>query len=103
MEEFVKVAETTEVPAGSIKKVTVGGEEILVTNVEGKYYAMGSKCTHRGGDLSKGVLSGSVVKCPRHGSRFDVTSGEVVGGPAKKSEPTFEVKVEGKNLLLKKG
>jgi nitrite reductase/ring-hydroxylating ferredoxin subunit len=102
LEEFVKVAETTEVPAGSIKKVTVGGEEILVTNVEGKYYAMGGKCTHRGGDLSKGVLSGSVVKCPRHGSRFDVTSGEVVGVPAKKSEPTFEVKVEGKNILVKK-
>jgi len=42
------------------------------------------------------------VKCPRHGARFDVTSGEVVGGPAKKSEPGFQVKVEGKNLLVKK-
>ena len=103
MEEFVRVAETTEVPAGGIKKVAVGGEEILVANVEGKYYAMGGKCTHRGGDLSKGVLSGSVVKCPRHGARFDVTSGEVVRGPAKKSEPTFEVRVEGKNILVRKG
>lgn len=103
MEEFVKVAETTEVPLGSMKRVTVDGEEILVANVEGKYYAIGSKCTHRGGDLSKGVLSGNVVKCPRHGARFDVASGGVVGGPAKKSEPSFEVKVEGKNLLLRKG
>ena len=98
----MRVAETTEVPAGSMRKVVVGGEEILIVNVGGKYYALGGKCTHRGGDLSKGVLSGSVVRCPRHGARFDVASGGVVGGPAKRSEPTFEVKVEGKNLLLRR-
>ena len=102
MEEFVKVAETTEVPPGNMKKVTVDGKEILVANVEGTYYAIGNKCTHRGGDLSKGSLSGKLVKCPRHGAKFNVTTGEVVAGPATKSEPTLEVKVEGKNILLKK-
>ena len=102
MEEFVKVAETTEVPPGNMKKVTLDGKEILVANVEGTYYAIGNKCTHRGGDLSKGSLSGKLVKCPRHGAKFNVTTGEVVAGPATKSEPTLEVKVEGKNILLKK-
>jgi len=102
LEEFVKVAETTEVPPGKMKKVTVDGKEILIVDVEGKYYAIGNKCTHRGGDLSKGSLSGKVVKCPRHGAKFDVTTGEVATGPAKKSETTFEVRVEGKNILIKK-
>jgi len=102
LEEFVKVAETTEVPPGNMKKVTVDGKEILAANVEGTYYAIGNKCTHRGGDLSKGSLSGKLVKCPRHGAKFNVTTGEVVAGPATKSEPTLEVKVEGKNILLKK-
>ncbi len=102
MEETVKVAETAEVPPGKMKNVTVDGEEILIANVEGKYHAIGSKCTHRGGDLSKGVLSGKVVKCPRHGARFDVATGEVMSGPAKKSEPTFELKVEGTSISLKK-
>jgi 3-phenylpropionate/trans-cinnamate dioxygenase ferredoxin subunit len=102
LEEFVKVAETAEVPPGKMKKVTVDDQEILIANVEGKYYAMRNKCTHRGGDLSKGFLSGKMVKCPRHGAKFDVTTGEVVAGPAKKSESTFEVKVEGKNIMLKK-
>ncbi len=101
MEELVKVAETDEVPPGKMKKVTLNGTEILIVNVEGKYHAMGNKCTHRGGDLSKGSLSGKVVKCPRHGAKFDVTTGERVAGPAQKSEPRFEVKVEGKNILLK--
>lgn len=102
MEEMVAVAETAEVPPGKMKKVTVDGKEILIANVEGKYHAIGSKCTHRGGDLSKGVLSGKVVKCPRHGARFDVATGGVMAGPAKKSVPTFEVKVEDTNILLKK-
>ena len=102
MKEFVKVAETAEVPPGKMKKATVDGEEILIVNVEGKYYAMRNKCTHRGGDLSKGSLSGKVVKCPRHGAKFDVTTGEVAAGPAKKSEQTYEAKVEGNNIMLRK-
>ncbi len=102
MDEFVKVAETTEVPSGSLKKITINGKEILIANVEGKYYAIGNKCTHRGGDLSKGSFSGKIVRCPRHGTKFDVTTGEVVAGPAKTPEPTFEVKVEGKNVLIGK-
>ena len=102
MEEFIQVAETAEVPPGTMKKVTLDGKEILIVNLEGKYYAIGNKCTHRGGDLSKGSLSGKVVKCPRHGAKFDVTTGQTAAGPAKKPEPTLEVKVEGKNILLKK-
>ena len=102
MEEFIQVTETGEVPPGKMKKVTLDGKEILIVNVEGKYYAIGNKCTHRGGDLSKGSLSGKMVKCPRHGAKFDVTTGEKTAGPAKESEPTFEVKVEGRNILLKK-
>jgi len=76
VEGKVKVTETGEVPLGKMKKVTVDGKEILIVNVEGKYHAIGNKCTH--------------------------TTGEVAAGPAKKSEPTFEVKVEGKNVLLQK-
>ena len=102
MEEFVKVAETAEVPPGKMKKVKVDGKEIVIANIEGKYYAIGNKCTHRGGDLSKGFLSGKVVKCPRHGAKFDVTTGEVAAGPAKKSEPTSEAKVEGNNITIKR-
>lgn len=78
---FVKVGETTEVPAGAMKAFTVRENEILVLNVNGKYYAMNNRCTHMGGDLSKGTLQGIILTCPRHGSRFDVTSGKALHGP----------------------
>lgn len=108
--EFVKVAETSEVPVGKMKMVKLEGKDILIANVERNYYAIGNRCTHAGGDLSKGTLSGNVVICPRHKAQFDVTTGKVVSGPKVlflrlkiKDEPSFEVKVKGNDILLKSG
>lgn len=78
---FVKVGETTEVPAGAMKSFALGEVEVLVLNVNGNYYAINNKCTHMGGDLSKGTLQGIVLTCPRHSSRFDVTTGKALSGP----------------------
>jgi 3-phenylpropionate/trans-cinnamate dioxygenase ferredoxin subunit len=106
--EFVKVASTSEVPAGKMKMVNVGDNEMLIVNVGGKYYAIGNRCTHAGGSLSEGSLEGNVVTCPKHGSKFDVTSGRAVQGPKiafiklkTKDEQSLEVKVNGPDILVK--
>ena len=52
------------------------------------------------GDLSKGKLEGKVVTCPRHGSRFDVTTGSRLVGPAKSNEPVYELRVDGKSIKV---
>jgi 3-phenylpropionate/trans-cinnamate dioxygenase ferredoxin subunit len=78
--EFVKVADTSTLPAGKMMMVTASGKEILLANVNGSYYAIANKCTHLGGSLVKGVLDGNVVTCPRHGSQFDVKTGQAVSG-----------------------
>jgi nitrite reductase/ring-hydroxylating ferredoxin subunit len=105
---FVKAVETAEVPVGKMKKVELGGKEILIANVDGKYYAIPDMCTHRNGDLSMGSLEGKIVTCPLHGSQFDVMTGKSVRGPKAlltrgktADEPTFEVKLEGKNVMVK--
>ena len=105
---FVKVAETSEIPSGQMKAVRFEEKEILVANISGSYYAMGNRCTHAGGDLSKGKLDGTTVTCPRHGARFDITTGKVISGPKVlfmhpkiNDEIAFELKVEGKNIMLK--
>ena len=106
---FVSVAETAEIPSGKMKIVKLEEKEILIANVNGKYYAIGNRCTHAGGNLSNGSLEGSVVTCPKHGAKFDVTTGKVVSGPKVlflrlkiKDESSFEVKVKGKDILLKR-
>jgi hypothetical protein len=62
--EYVEIAKTDEVPAGTMKPFAVGGKEILLVNVAGKYSAIGRRCAHRGGDLSEGKLEGGVITCP---------------------------------------
>ena len=105
---FVKVAETSEGPAGMMKAFRIDGKGFLVANVNGNYYAIGNECTHAGGNLANGSLEGNVVTCPKHGAKFDVTTGKVVSGfkilflhPKINDEHTYEVKVEGKEILLK--
>ena len=101
MAEYVRVASTMEIPKGEMRKVTLGGQQILVANVNGKFYAIGEVCTHMGGPLHEGLLEGHEVECPWHGSRFDVTSGQVKHGPAARPEPTFELKIEGNDILIR--
>jgi ferredoxin-NADP reductase/nitrite reductase/ring-hydroxylating ferredoxin subunit len=101
-DDFVKAAEIKDIPASKMKEVQVDGENICVANVEGKYYAIGSICTHEGGPLADGTLEGYEVECPWHQSKFDVTTGEVTSPPASEPEPAYEVKVDGNNILIKK-
>jgi len=106
---LAKVAETSEIPPGQMKSFKLGEKEILIANVNGAFYAIGSICTHMNGETSKGTLEGNTVACPKHKAKFDVTTGKVVSGPKMllihpkiKDEPTYTVKVEGKDILLER-
>ncbi len=98
---FVKVASKSELAAGSMKGVKAGLTQILLVNLAGNYYAIGDICKHRGCKLSTGTLTDEVVQCPCHGSRFNVKTGKVVRGPAAEPEPTYEIKVENDQVLVK--
>ncbi len=98
---FVKVASTKDLTQGKMMGTEADGKQILVANVDGKHYAIGDKCTHRGCKLSSGSLKeGGVVQCPCHGSNFNVKTGEVIKGPARTPEPAFELKVEKDQVLV---
>ncbi len=104
---FVKVAETLEIPFGQMKTVKLAEKEVLIANINGVFYAIGNRCTHRGGELAKGTLEGNIVTCPKHKSKFDVTTGKVISGPKVplihpniKDEPAYAVKIEGKDILI---
>lgn len=100
---FSKVAAIDDIPKGTMKGFDAKGVKFLIANVNGKFYAIGSVCTHMGGPLEEGVLNGKLVTCPWHGSAFDVTTGKVKEGPAQKDEPKYKVKIDGKNLLVDVG
>ena len=98
MAGFVKVASTGDLSPGQGKMVEVGGKTIALFNVDGNYYAIDDACTHNGGPLSEGELTGKEVTCPWHGSVFDVTTGGVLGPPARQGVSRYNVRVSGNNV-----
>jgi nitrite reductase/ring-hydroxylating ferredoxin subunit len=80
---------------GDMIVLEAGGDAVAVYDVDGTFCATQAECTHQGGPLNEGELDGKVVTCPWHGSRFDVTTGQVVRGPAKAALKTYRVVVEG--------
>lgn len=99
--EFIRAAPKGDLKLGEKTAISVGGRDVLVANLEDNYYAVGNICTHMGCMLSDGELIGGNIECPCHGSVFDVKTGNVVNGPAKKPEPTYQVKIEGDQVLVR--
>jgi 3-phenylpropionate/trans-cinnamate dioxygenase ferredoxin subunit len=104
---LVKVAETSEIAQGQMKAFKLEEKEILIANVNGNYYAIPNRCTHKNGELSKGSLDGNIVTCPVHGARFDVTTGKAVAGPKiaffrgkTDDERSYQVKIEGTDVMV---
>jgi nitrite reductase/ring-hydroxylating ferredoxin subunit len=99
-----RVGKASEIGPNNMVGADVKGKFYLVANVEGKFYGMQGKCSHAGGNLWQGKLNGFVVKCPRHGSEFDVRTGKVLKGPwvpfgKAQDLPIYNVIMEGDELF----
>lgn len=94
-ESLVKVAMTSEIPPGEGR---VCGT-LAVFNVDGRFYAVDNACPHRGGPLGEGELEGTVVRCPWHAWRWDVTTGANANNPALKV-PCYPVTVTDGAVLV---
>ena len=97
---FVNVADLGELSPGEMKYAEVGGDQVLIANVEGTIYACDNVCTHAFAPLAEGELHGEEVECPLHGSVFNVTTGEVIDPPADESLKVFQVRIEGNDILV---
>jgi len=94
-EEFwVRVADEADFAAEPLRTVEFEGENVIVCRIAGKYFAVEDRCSHDGGILHEGTLAGVEITCPRHGARFDVTSGAALSMPAVTPVRTYPVKCE---------
>ena len=93
MSSWLDVANVAELTPGTRRVVDVDGVAVAVFNLGGEYFAIRDACPHDGGVLSNGELDGEVIVCPRHGARFSVRSGTVLGPPAYEDLRTFQVRV----------
>jgi nitrite reductase/ring-hydroxylating ferredoxin subunit len=63
------------------------------SEASGEVCAIAATCSHLGGPLHEGKRDGDTVVCPWHGSRFDLCTGEVQGGPAVYPQPRYETRI----------
>ena len=97
----VKVGRVADVAAGKIVGFDVSGTRVAATSVDGAIVAFEDRCPHLGCSLSAmGTLDGRTLTCGCHGSEFDVTSGDVLEGPARSPLKMRVATVDGDEVLI---
>lgn len=93
MSQWIDATPAADLARGRCTHVEVDGEEVLVVNLDGTFYALDNICSHDYAQLHEGELDGKEIVCPLHGARFDVTTGEVLSPPAYEDLRRYEVRV----------
>jgi nitrite reductase (NADH) small subunit len=95
MGQFIRVASTADLAPGETRCVEASGKKIALFNLDGSFYAIDNTCTHRGGPLCEGGVSGGEVTCPWHGAVYNFKTGAVLSGPAPRGVASYAVRVQG--------
>ena len=76
-----KLGPIAAIPPGEGRQFQVAGHDIAVFHARnGNVYATQAFCPHQAGPLADGLLGGSVIVCPFHSWKFDLTTGQPLLG-----------------------
>ena len=90
------LAGTSDVPVGG-GKILADKKIVLTQPQSGEFHGFSAVCTHAG--CIVGSVSGGTINCPCHGSRFTITNGSVVNGPATSPLPPVSIRVQGSSIV----
>jgi apoptosis-inducing factor 3 len=91
----------SELPREGTAAGQVGGEAVLLTRIDGQWFAVGATCTHYGGNLAEGHIGKCEVRCPLHHACFDLKTGAALRAPALDPLPRWRVEVDGDRLFVR--
>ncbi|MEO7003041.1 MAG: DUF2231 domain-containing protein [Ktedonobacterales bacterium] len=106
-EDYEAVAPVDALAEKSLQRVLVSGVPVVLLRMGERYYAISSTCSHAGGPLDEGELQtdrrgDAIVQCPWHGSRFRMSDGKALTGPATMAQPRYDVRVRNGQIELKR-
>jgi len=98
----VRVCALSDLAVDSATRFDVEGHRLSVIRIGDDVYVIGDTCTHQEISLSEGELEpdAATLECWKHGSLFDVKTGEPLSLPATKPTPVYEVRVEGDDVFV---
>ncbi len=102
MADTVRLCSRDDLEPGTARRFDVDGHPVALVRVGDDFYAVGDTCSHEDYSLSEGeVLTDECeIECWKHGSTFDLCTGEPCSLPATKPVPVYRVRLEGDDVLV---
>ncbi|HHJ21046.1 MAG TPA: non-heme iron oxygenase ferredoxin subunit [Gammaproteobacteria bacterium] len=97
---YIHAANRSDILPGKMLRIKAGSKAILVTNIDGAFFAVDDMCTHEDASLYLGCIKGDLVQCSLHGGTFNVKTGAAVDEPAEIPLQTYPVKYEGEAIYV---
>jgi len=91
-----------EMEPGTARRFDVGSHRIALVRIADDFYAVGDRCSHADFSLSEGEVWSDEceIECWKHGSTFSLKTGEPQSLPATRPVPTYDVVVEGTDVIV---
>jgi 3-phenylpropionate/trans-cinnamate dioxygenase ferredoxin subunit len=102
MSEVVRVCGRHEIDPGTARKFEVGTRRLALVRIEDDVYAIDDRCSHEDYSLSEGevLVEECEIECWKHGSTFDLRTGEPQTLPATKAVAVYPVHLEGDDVMV---
>jgi 3-phenylpropionate/trans-cinnamate dioxygenase ferredoxin component len=100
--QTVRVCRRDDLAPGEARRFDVEGLRVALVRIDDDYYAIGDRCSHEDYSLAEGeVFEGDCeIECAKHGSTFDLRTGEPCSLPATQPVPVYDVVVEGDDVSV---
>jgi 3-phenylpropionate/trans-cinnamate dioxygenase ferredoxin component len=98
----VRLCGRDDLASGEARRFDVAGLRVALVRIEDDFYAIGDRCSHEDFSLADGeVWPGECeIECAKHGSTFDLRTGEPCSLPATRPVPVYEVACVGDDVVL---
>jgi nitrite reductase/ring-hydroxylating ferredoxin subunit len=90
---WARALQEADLPDDTPTAVVAEGRQIMMYRTGGRLYAIDDICSHAGGLLSRCPVADLTATCPLHGSRFALTDGSVLRGPANQPQPVLPTRI----------
>ena len=90
---WTRALQEADLPDDTPTAVEAEGRQVMLYRHQGTLYALDNVCSHAGGVLSRGSVTGLTVTCPLHGARFGLADGRVGRGPANQPQPVLPTRI----------
>jgi 3-phenylpropionate/trans-cinnamate dioxygenase ferredoxin subunit len=96
------VAKFSELESGTAHKVVVDGVAVAVVRIEDEVFAIADTCSHADISLSLGMVwcDAKQIECIKHGSAFNLVTGQPDTFPATQPVAVYSAKVVNDEVIV---